>query len=117
MTELTDLEICTRIAEIEGLIISNHKVAENDLWVHIGHNEDSSVTLLDPLTDKALCFDLMVKERLQLLQLNNGDYIAFKQRVFVNVNNCTKGVSSPQRALCLEVIRQHESNTQANKEQ
>ncbi len=41
---MTDLEICKRIAEIEGIHVSN---------VDAG--------MYDPLTDKALCFDLMVK--------------------------------------------------------
>ncbi len=41
---MTDLEICKRIAEIEKIHVSN---------VDAG--------MYDPLTDKALCFDLMVK--------------------------------------------------------
>ncbi len=46
---MTDLEICKRIAEIEKIHVSN---AECGMY--------------DPLTEKALCFDLMVKYKVEI---------------------------------------------------
>lgn len=54
--ELTDLEICKRIAEIEGY--SKFGTVWGDLV--IVSNEDDT-TSYNPLTDDALCFRLMVK--------------------------------------------------------
>ena len=110
---MNDLEICKRIAEIEGLIVSNHKVAENDLWVHIVHTENSSVTLFDPLTDKALCFDLMVKHRISVEVQHTFDEPNEpdpKPLYYVHIN-CQYAIlrDDPQAAICLAII-------EANKE-
>jgi len=110
MSDLTDFEICKRIAEIKNLTFcTGSKYARVEIW---SDNKVCGYMDFNPLKDRALCFDLMIEEGLQLLQLKNGDYIAFKQRVFVNVINSTEGVKSPQRALCLEIIRQHDTNVQ-----
>ncbi len=100
---MTDLEICKRIAEVEGLIISNHKVAENDLWVHIGYTENSSVILFNPLTDKALCFDLMVKYQVSIEPQFDGFDLTYAHI------NCKHAVldENPQRAICLAIIEAH----------
>lgn len=59
MTTLTDLQICKRIAEIEGLIISSFSPCSDWLMVHTLQTVDSSVTAYDPLTDGSLCLNLM----------------------------------------------------------
>lgn len=86
---MTDLEICKRIAEIEKIHVSN---------VECG--------MYDPLTDKALCFDLMVKYKVVYLE---GEAFA----------DCLDGCSpegggyycegtatdtNPQKAICLAII-------------
>ena len=63
MNELTDLEICKRIAEIEGRVISG--VGSLNVFVKcepslIGNEQ------YDPLTDDALCFQLMVKHSVRV---------------------------------------------------
>ena len=50
MTNLTDLEICKRIAEIEGCI----DIHENN--GNIWHKKDYETLKYNPLTDDALCF-------------------------------------------------------------
>jgi hypothetical protein len=65
MKELTDLEICQRIAEIEGRVISG--VGSLNVFVKcepslIGNEQ------YDPLTDDALCFKLMVKYSVDIQQ-------------------------------------------------
>lgn len=53
--ELTDLEICKRIAEIEGYPAPLK--AHNDNWI----------IAANPLTDDALCFKLMVKYNVDIV--------------------------------------------------
>ena len=55
MTELTDLEICKRIAEIEGIDYSFHKAVNALAYT----DEFDEVLWYNPLTDKALCFALI----------------------------------------------------------
>jgi hypothetical protein len=61
MKELTDLEICKRIAEIEG---EEHYISENKKYC-MARDELSTYVIrsveYNPLTDDALCFRLMVK--------------------------------------------------------
>ena len=57
--ELTDLEICKRIAEIEG--ISNPSCDGSDIYANVGDDDLPIWGRYNPLTDDALCFQLMVK--------------------------------------------------------
>ena len=75
MTELTDLQICKRIAEIEGVeylcdrgvVILNENYSELINTICSGrYSPEQVVKIIDeasynPLTDDALCFQLMVK--------------------------------------------------------
>ena len=96
---MNDLEICKRIAEIEGIHVSN-----------------ADVGMYDPLINKALCFDLMVKHNIELTPLKGGDFLATpikKYDVYGAPDMClNKGYVdyNPQRAICLAII-------EANKEQ
>ena len=99
---ISNLELCKRIAEIDGLIISNHSVDIDDLWVHTCNFKDSSVTLFNPLTDDALCFKLMVKYKLSLIA---------PEREQVDWDCVIRDVStvhkSPNKAICLAIIEAH----------
>ena len=68
MNKLTDLEICKRIAEIDGVFtqfVGGRLVAEND---NGGIGKE-----YNPLTNKALLFDLMVKYRVNVVMNDNVD--------------------------------------------
>ena len=62
MNELTDLEICQRIAEIEGVNYSFHKAVNALAYT----DEFDRVLWFNPLTDDALCFRLMVKHSVRV---------------------------------------------------
>jgi len=93
---VNDLEICKRIAEIEG--ISDY------IFINYDYN---------PLTDKALCFDLMIKHEINLTFIDSAydcgrverEYICFEQGAYpLNVANTLSTNADPQRAICLAII-------------
>ncbi len=112
MTELTDLEICTRIAEIEGftdisvysgvdsggtLMVSKFEILTDD-----GKGFPLKIHNYNPLTDDALCFRLMVKHKIDFVNFDTDMYAGVvKAKTFQN--------RSPNRAICLSII-------EANKE-
>ena len=67
MNELTDLEICKRIAEIEGVKDGIDKAVNKSELALMKYTEVITTSLQEfcdiynPLTDDALCFRLMVK--------------------------------------------------------
>jgi hypothetical protein len=66
MNELTDLEICKCVAEIEGL---EHYISENKKYCMTRDKLSTYVIRHDeynPLTDDALCFKLMVKHSVRV---------------------------------------------------
>ena len=94
---MNDLEICKRIAEIEGhetLPLSEYQ--KGDFYIVInGHGEE-----YNPLIDDALCFQLMVKYKVQLKKVTNGDgWAASFNRL--NHSICTLFNASPNKAICL----------------
>ena len=97
---MKDLEICKRIAEIEGLLVSAYKLGTDDLWVHTYETRDSSVTLYNPLTDDALCFQLMVKYKLEVWEALGKWLVGF------NLRN-TVSDESANKAICLSIIEAH----------
>ena len=103
MSELTDLEICKRIAEIEGIDfqIQNKKILPKDPANAI---KDKLTDVYNPLTDKALCFDLMVKHDIWLSSVRSNKFLA--------TYSLCRGIEcqNPQRAICLAII-------EVNKEQ
>jgi hypothetical protein len=94
---MNDLEICKRIAEIEGGdwfesegVISS----QNDLGLCREYN---------PLTDDGLCFRLMVKYGISFWDTGNG-YFAAKKRAF-GVNPVRR--KNPNESICLAIIESH----------
>jgi hypothetical protein len=94
---MTDFEICKRIAEIEGhLVIQSSNGGKDFIFVpHVKVN-------YNPLTDKALCFDLVVKYKLSLIapegEQKDWDCVI---RDVLTVHK------SPSRAICLAIIEAH----------
>ena len=105
MIELTDLEICKRISDIEGvyaeLLVKQKRY--NARLVHI--QEKAEITRwFNPLTDDALCFRLMVKYRISFCH----DYVTCVNKYVCFQNSIHRTLSrnaSANRAICLAIIK------------
>lgn len=114
MNNLTDLEVCKRIAEIEG-----ETVLSEEEWFY----PDSGCLISDcdgcseeynPLTDKALCFDLLVRHSLNLHREWSGLWSACNVCSYSHDEEpidfgVYESDENPQRAICLAVIAKHEA--------
>lgn len=116
--KMNDLEICKRIAEIENLDIAEYKGSIVD-------KPKTNVTMLrkyddlndkvkeayhklkdyDPLTDDALCFQLMIKHKISLLDEylsgDSGKWVAERHHTYM-VSASSK---NPNKAVCLAIIK------------
>jgi hypothetical protein len=100
---MTDLEICKRIAEIEGV---QHQLEMEDTpscYVYSDHLNKE----YNPLTDKALCFDLMVKHDVRVepsdcsAWLDNED--GYPECEVIHHEGTL------QEAICLAIIEAHKN--------
>ena len=98
---MTDLEICKRIAEIEGYRVSTD-VRPSCGSAYANIYPDNCYGNYNPLTDKALCFDLMVKYKLSLIapEGEQEDWDCVIRDVLITHK-------SPNRAICLAIIEAH----------
>lgn len=124
MQELTDLEICKRIAEIDGVI--NTMVAypnQDKSFLGLIDTHDFSGTPpqligeYNPLTDDALCFELMVLNEINVnfIECPAGTGKAYYATGHNKLNRntiCTDYTDSPNRAICLAIIEANEENNQ-----
>lgn len=119
MCELTDLEICKRIGEIEGheVIISHGRVIKY-LKVQVVCSVRPTETY-NPLTDDSLCFRLMIKydvvrewEPYDMLGWNYWcrDAKSPVRTLEVGGNKDFKTEISPNKAICLAIIHAHKDN-------
>jgi len=96
---MTDLEICKRIAQIENKYdeLLGKQASYNSRLVHV--QEEANITRwFNPLTDKKLCFELMVKHKIEVEWL--GDECgAYRDDLKGEIHD-----ESPQRAICLAII-------------
>ena len=100
---MTDLEICKRIAEIEGdkVTMSAFSNYENPpkgstnsiIWTM----QMLVASIRNPLTNDALCFKLMVKYKMDFIPYYPDEYRAQIKNTYV-VNK------SPNKAICLAII-------------
>ena len=105
---MNDLEICKRIAEIEGIKIE--KDSTRIKRKHFYGIETLEAPKFDPLTDDALCFQLMVKYKIQLKKVTNGDgWAASFNRL--NHSICALFDTSPNKAICLAIIEAHKDQS------
>jgi len=109
MCELTDLEICKRIAEIEGEKIAG--LGDDNVYVKCQPSLVGNVQYT-PLTDDALCFQLMVKYDIDVLSpyRKNGE-TKWEAQIFSKDYADAFSIydESPNKAICLAII-------EANKE-
>lgn len=117
MKELTDLEICKRIAEIEGLnavsrsgkliLVKDVPLTMNGRMYHElnveARNCYDNNNEYNPLTDDALCFQLMVNH-----EVHTGHYGEHEAEVFID--NCMNVTAdkSVNKAICLAIIEAHD---------
>ena len=103
---LTDLEISKRIAEIEGEILSG--VGEHNVYIKCKPSLVGNVQF-NPLTDDALCFQLMVKYEVNInryydLASISSDYT--NKPDLSSVSFFTDDASI-NKAICLAIIEAH----------
>ena len=116
---MNDLSICKRIAEIEGY----WWVTDRGCYLYImkDYAECKShplPTYYNPLTDDALCFQLMVKYdiRVESFEPNLKDgsdgyeYHCYKQGALNYARNTLSISESPNKAICLAIIETHKES-------
>ena len=106
MNELTDLEICKCVAEIENL---EHYISENKKYCMTRDKLSTYVIRhveYNPLTDDALCFQLMIKYKISLIQHQNNTavYCIWNH----DQKHATNTMTNPNRAICLAIIESKE---------
>ena len=104
MNKLTDLEICKRIAEIEKL---PHHLEEgmNDKFINTS-TIYGDVCEYNPLTDDALCFRLMIKYKVDIL-----NYTDTCEAIIFGLSMPHEIVSDlHNKAICLAIIEAHKND-------
>lgn len=103
MTELTNLEICKKIAEIEGFTITERGHTNDGVWCSF--MPDNCYGHYNPLTDDALCFKLMVEHEIEFWSLTACDVKEYHARKLGGNKNVN--FHSANRAICLAIIEAH----------
>ena len=108
MKVLTDLEICQRIAEIEGKSYWLHGTGEGICMNYIEGKRASKVLYYNPLTDNSLCFSLMLRHE---VSVTYGEY-AVNAEILIEKEDGEHSFSTqaycPRRAICLAIIKSKE---------
>ena len=112
MTKLTDLEICKRLAEIDGAFKSSSDGVHVAAYFNVGtgiHTYESVIHGYNPLTDDALCFKLMVKYQVTFQKC--PFYIGrFLTCIRDNDNGLVapkRNDTNPNKAICMTIIEAH----------
>lgn len=105
--ELTDLEICKRIAEIEGYFIEC--ALPHAVIIHNGGDGNN----YDPLTDDSLCFKLMVKYEVNINRYYDCATIDsdYTDRPPVANESFSTDDTSINKAICLAIIEAHKDQS------
>jgi hypothetical protein len=106
MNKLTDLEICKRIAEIEGI---QYTIENPRFGIEHVQPLNNTELIYDPLTDDALCFQLMVKYKIDVLNPCKfvNAYVCFKSGNAAKIKATDK---NPNKAICLTIIEAHKND-------
>lgn len=92
MSDLTDLEIIKRIAEIVGCPYDDTGLIQAyGNWID---------PLLDTMRAKAFCFDLMIKYKVDVSHYIDGTVDAY-----IDFNNQGATDSDANKAICLAIIK------------
>jgi len=101
---MDDLTICKKIAEIEGHYLSEEWDCLGDGGVLIGHGH-GNLSRYNPLTDDALCFQLMVKNSIALLPCCDKWECQIYSIATIELLRIYN--ESPNKAICLAIIEAH----------
>jgi len=103
--ELTDLEICKRIAEIEGIKVSESVMQLGCDLIPTGRGMiDDNFMQYSPLENDALCFRLMIKYEINLsydFKSCNNRYVCFHNKHIETTLSRSVGAN---KAICLAII-------------
>jgi hypothetical protein len=101
---MNDLDICKRIAEIESLHVSKDvKPKCGSAYANIYPND--CYGNYNPLTDDALCFQLMVKYRIDFNHVMFTDDSLHRYRAVNAITGKGLGLNeNPNKAICLAII-------------
>lgn len=103
---MNDLEICKRIAEIEG----KESIEMIQCCVGVWSDADDEFIEFDPLTDDALCFHLMKKHEVDLTSpyTPNGE-VLWCADIFTKdyADALSTYDENPNKAVCLAIIEAH----------
>jgi hypothetical protein len=102
MNELTDLQICQRIAEIEGVDLMPYRQGDRTAFAA------GSQTIYNPLTDDALCFKLMIKYDIAPFKCEFGGYECVYDVDLVLSGSGVVNDENPNRAICIAIIHLRE---------
>jgi hypothetical protein len=107
MNELTDLEICKRIAEIEGLKWfeldnSKHSKKPNARAIYLNKSENGTYkNRFNPITDDALCLKFIVKHEISIINISEGLFIVQCKMITVDTSDSI----NIKKAICLAIIK------------
>ena len=110
MTELTDLEICKKIAEVEGLTCELRESLFGNKILYALTESHGGLKSYNPLTDDALCFQLMVKYKIDLVwvsSLLNGDNRVYAKNTRRSNLVNKAPIKDVNKAICLAIIEAH----------
>lgn len=104
---MDDLEICKRIADIEGVDIFLHPQSTSPLIQQEGADMLQCKTY-NPLTDDALCFKLMIKYKIDFTYAMFTDGTLHRYEAVNTITAKGYGFSdNPNKAICLAIIELH----------
>ena len=95
---MNDLDICKRIAEIEGYKV-NISIKCEGVWC--SRYDNNCYGIYNPLTDDALCFKLMIKYRIEVFPLGKTLWCAWDS---INLDTRTNH-DNLNKAICLAIIK------------
>ena len=110
MDTLTDLEICTKVAEIEGMevvVMNGTEVIDRKLFATC-----EQIHTYNPLKDDALCFQLMVKYEMPPMKCKSlyDCYYELDEDLILSGGGFVSD-KNPNRAICLAIIEAHKENS------
>ncbi len=101
MTELTNLDICKRIAEIEGLTCELRESLFGNKILYALTESHGGLKSYNPLKDDALCFQLIIKHKIDLIFNEFGTVSAYYSKKYALTD------TNSNKAALLAIIEAH----------